>query len=183
LTDTADCSEGQSGPLWFLGGTFAVVETSPGVILGQANRTCAVPVGKALFFPIVNAECSTVEGNGTTEQELRECAETLGNLIIPESLEATIDGVPLKGLRRYRVQSPLFRFGPLPANNLLEFLGVPAPAGTTSPAVSDGVHLLLHPLSPGRHTIRYYGELDLSDFGNPGDKFIQDITYHLMVKR
>src|SRR5262249_56510522 len=34
---------GQSGPVWFLAGTFG----------GKATRTCSVPAGKALFFPVV----------------------------------------------------------------------------------------------------------------------------------
>jgi len=52
LYDTADCSAGQSGPVWFLGGTFTTIEQSPGVVVGIANRTCTVPADKALFFPI-----------------------------------------------------------------------------------------------------------------------------------
>ena len=36
---------------------------------------------------------------------------------------AVIDGVPVNNLDAYRVESPLFEFGPLPEDNLL---GVPA---------------------------------------------------------
>src|SRR5215831_19135202 len=39
LFGTADCSVGQSGPVWFLGGS---PSPRPG---------CTVPAGKALFFP------------------------------------------------------------------------------------------------------------------------------------
>ncbi|MCA1706817.1 MAG: hypothetical protein LC808_27575 [Actinobacteria bacterium] len=42
----ANCGIGQSGRVWFLAGTFGG---------GPATRVCTVPVGKALFFPIVNA--------------------------------------------------------------------------------------------------------------------------------
>src|SRR4051794_39140841 len=31
-----DCSAGQSGPVWFIGGTFTTTPVSPGVTLGQA---------------------------------------------------------------------------------------------------------------------------------------------------
>src|SRR6266480_3671629 len=73
LYDTADCSAGQSGPVWFLGGTFTTIQSSPNpaIIRGIATRDCTVPNGKFLFFPLLNVECSTIEGNGTTEQELR----------------------------------------------------------------------------------------------------------------
>ncbi len=177
IFDTADCSEGQSGHVWFLGGTTSSTEIAPGVILGEATRDCTVPAGTALFFPIVNVECSTVEGNGTTEAELRACANSFADLIV--DLAAELDGWSLHNLSSYRVESPLFTFGPLPDNNVLEFFGVNAPEGTTSPSVSDGVHLLLAPLSVGDHTLHFTGTLDLSSIGGP--TIIQDITYHLSV--
>src|SRR5437899_9663320 len=46
--DTADCSAGQSGPVWFLAGA-AITSAS-------VTRNCTVPAGKALFFPILTVE-------------------------------------------------------------------------------------------------------------------------------
>src|SRR4030081_3634226 len=48
LLDTtgAKCAVGQGGPVWFLAGTFGS---------GSVSRSCTVPAGKALFFPVVNA--------------------------------------------------------------------------------------------------------------------------------
>jgi len=175
LTDTADCSAGQSGPVWFLGGTFAATPTGPNTVVGTANRVCTVPAGKALFFPIVDVECSEVEGNGTTDAELRPCAKFLADHIT--NLQATVDGVSIQNLPNYRVQSPLFQFGPLPENNLLG-----APAGTISPSVSDGVFLMLAPLSAGTHTIHFAGELVFTQAQDGFDfTFTLDITYHLTV--
>ena len=51
-----DCSHGangQVGPVWFLTG---VINVS-----GMAERDCTVPVGKALLFPLINTECSTLD--------------------------------------------------------------------------------------------------------------------------
>ena len=59
----------QSGPVWFLGGTFTGDNTV---------REITVPAGKALFFPVMDAECSTIEGDpfhGGNEAELRACAK------------------------------------------------------------------------------------------------------------
>src|SRR5882724_9815303 len=42
-----DVTEGQSGQVWFLAGSFG------------AARTCTVPPGKALFFALLNSECSS----------------------------------------------------------------------------------------------------------------------------
>jgi hypothetical protein len=45
-TTGANCAQEQAGPVWFLAGTFG----------GSAvTRSCTVPAGKALFFPILNS--------------------------------------------------------------------------------------------------------------------------------
>lgn len=174
LFDTADVSAGQSGQVWFLGGTFSSIEIGPGVILGEATRDVTIPSSKALFFPVIDVECSTIEGNGESEGELRDCAKFLADFILPDSLFCTIDGRSVKQLANFRVQSPLFEFGPLPNNNLLG-----APEGSTSPSVSDGIFLMLAPLSVGSHTLHFGGVVDLTEIGGP--IFIQDITYHITV--
>jgi hypothetical protein len=181
LFDTADCSEGQSGKVWFLGGTFASTEAVPGVIVGQVTRECTIPAGTSLFFPLVDVECSTIELNGDTEGELRDCANLFADLIDPDSLFLTIDGKVVKNLADYRVESPLFTFGPLPDNNILQSFGYDAPEGSTSPSVSDGVFVMLKPLSVGEHTIHFGGVVDLSSIGGP--TFVQDITYVITVAK
>ena len=155
------------GPIWFLGGSFAAVPSGDGGYLATADRTGTVPDDKALFFPILDAEASVAEGNGTTYAQLRDAA--ISEIAPATGLACEIDGKPVQHLEHYRFQSPLFVWGPLPADNLLGFA-----AGTVSPAVSDGYFLLLYPLSPGKHTIHFTG-------GVPG--FTLDITYHLTVER
>lgn len=183
LFDTADCNTGQSGPVWFLGGTSEQ---------GPRTRTCTVPAGTALFFPLITPECSDLEGNGTTDAKLRACAMAGGNLILtdPRHLYATLDGEELRKLKQHRVQSPLFEFGPLPQKNYIQFFGCSGPEtcpepsktpGITGISVSDGIWLMLKPLSPGRHTLHFHAELDLSGFGAPN--FVEDITYYLTVRR
>ena len=180
LLDTANASAGQTGSVWFLGGTFAAVETTPGVIVGQANRNIVIPTGKSVFFPLVSVEFSTIEGNGATENELRSQANFFANFIAPGSLFLIIDGKPVTNLHRQRVASPLFQFGPLPQDNILQLFGYAAPAGATSPSVSDGYFAMLKPLSRGVHTLHFGGSLDLSSIGGP--LFTQDIRYTITVK-
>jgi hypothetical protein len=179
LFDTADCSEGQSGPVWYLGGTFTAQPdpNDPTVIIGEAVRECTVPTSRALFFPIVNAECNTIENEGATEGDLRGCANFLGDHI--QNLQVTVDGEELRHLGLYRAESPFYSFGPLPDNNVL---GV-AP-GTTANSVADGFFVMLAPLSKGEHEVHFSGaaiftvEDDGFDFA-----FILDIAYHLTVER
>jgi len=176
LTDTADCSAGQSGPVWFLGGWFSQNPDPNAVsVAATVDRACTVPAGTALFFPIIDAEGSTAEGNGTTEADLRAFARFVMDHAV--GLSATIDGEAVADLGRLRAESPLFDFGPLPAGNLLGL-----PPGTTSPAVSDGVFLLLAPPTVGPHTVRFSGAIVFTQAQDGFDfSFALDITYHLTV--
>ena len=161
-TGCANGANGQSGPVWFLTG---VINVS-----GTAVRTCTVPPGKAIFFPVLNSECSTIEAPpwyGSNEAELCGCATTWQNATA--GLACEIDGVPVENLDQYRVQSPMFEFT-VPDNNIL---GVPAGSGNS---VSDGVFLMVPPMSVGEHTIHFKGTLTTWDF-------TLDITYYLTVGR
>ena len=170
----ANGAHGQFGPVWFLTG---IINSS-----GTAERNCTVPAGKALFFPIVNVEDATLE-SGLTGEALREFPTYVVGLVT--DLEAEIDGVPLEDLYEYRAVSPLFVYGPLPENNVLQFFGIDAPAGSTSAglptvvpvpsAAGDGYYLMLAPLPVGQHTIHFRGT-----FGAPFN-FTLDITYYLTV--
>lgn len=176
LKDSADCGAGQSGKVFFLGGTFTAVPGSgPNEVIGTAVRDCTIPVGQAIFFPILNGECSTLEGNGTTEAELAACAEFLADHV--EDMVVTLDGRPLKNLEGYRAQSPLFEFGPLPNPNIFGLT-----PGATSPAVADGYYILLAPLSAGDHTIHFSGKAVFTAAEDGFDlTFILDINYNLRV--
>ncbi|MGE0826167.1 MAG: hypothetical protein AB7G75_17055 [Candidatus Binatia bacterium] len=171
----ANGANGQFGPVWFLTG---VINES-----GTAVRNCTVPVGKAFFFPIINAEDATLE-SGLTGEDLREFPTFAMSLVT--KIAAEIDGVPVENLYDYRAVSPLFVYGPLPDNNVLAYFGFDAPAGSTNAgappnntftpsAAADGYYLMLAPLSAGQHTIHFTGT-----FGDPVN-FTLDITYNLTV--
>lgn len=162
LLDLGGCEVGQSGPVWFLGGAFTGTATT---------RECTAPSGKAIFFPILNAECSTVEAPpfyGGNEEELRSCAIAFMDYTDFGSLRASVDGQEIANLNGYRFTSPMFDFT-LPADNLMGL-----PAGTAGSSVSDGVWLMLTPLSAGRHTIHFEGSI-------PAFAFTLDVTYQLTV--
>jgi hypothetical protein len=173
LFGTADCGAGQTDHVWFLPGA-AVSGPTP-------RQDCTIPPGTALFVSIINAECSNLEGSGTTEGQLRSCADSIGSLIDPKTLSASLDGQALIDLSRYLVQSPLFFFGPLPNNNLITYFcvnqgeGCPAaPAGSRGYSVGTGVYLMFHPLSVGSHLLHFHGEI-------PAANFVVDTTYRLTV--
>jgi hypothetical protein len=180
-TNAADCAQGQKGHVWFLGGFFAPVGVPTE---GTVNRTCDVPTGTQLFFPIFNVECSTVEGNPPPGDSLTDCAKTLTDQgLNGGTLEASIDGVPVKNLSKYRVASGELTFD-LPENNIDYFCSdgnggfQQCPAGK-SKAAEDGVYLLLAPLPPGEHTISFGGSF-FPD-GQGGFFFVEDINYTINV--
>jgi hypothetical protein len=173
----AKCGRKQSGPVFFLVGTFASTIAPSGDVNGIANRArCVVPDDRILFFPVLNTECSTAEGNGTTDGALRDCATD--SVDQATHLAVEVDGRPVPGLAdvkttRLRAQSPLFTFH-LPADNIL---GLRGPRSSRS--VSDGVYVMLKPLAVGRHTIHIHGQAPIS----ATKKFTLDVTYRPLVVR
>ena len=119
---------------WNLGGTVAP--------FGPAGvPSCTVKPGTKIFEIASSFECSTIEGNGTTEAELRTCAEHMDAQTAPS---VTVDGhaVSVK-----EVETGLMNIV-LPPDNIFGL-----PAGTSGLSVGHGWIALLHPLTPGTHTI------------------------------
>jgi len=175
LFNNPDCSVGQFGPVWFLGGSF---------VSNTAVRSCTVPAGKLIYFPILNTEDSSLEESfnngcedptfGGTIAGLRKCADGGMNGV---SVSAEIDSVSVPHLaERSRTQSPAFGFT-LPDENLLKITtGNPYLAGSYFPSAGDGYYLMLPPLRPGNHVIHFHG-------AGAGGSFTLDITYHLTVAK
>jgi hypothetical protein len=181
--DTAGCSAGQSGPVWFLGGII-VPNSTLGYTAVAPPRTCTVPAGVSLFIPLMNTECSSMPNDAfgdASEAGLRSCAEFFANMINRNTLSVTVDGVQISGsaLAQYRAESPLFQFGPLPQGNPFDLIEAPT-QGDVATSVSDGYYVMLRPLSAGKHVVHFYGEVDMPDGSLI---FAQDITYHLIVGR
>jgi len=185
LFDTADCSNRQSGHVWFLGGKFCAATSqigcsSPGTV--TAERSCTIGPETALFFPILNGEDSYVEElAGTSEQTLRTNIKSWTDPSPNFMITASVDGWPLHPVRICTSgtfcspeQSPLFFFRLPHHDNLMAAIGETwVPDGALSAGVSDGYYVLLPPLPVGHHTIFFYGR-------NGG--FSLDITYHITVR-
>jgi hypothetical protein len=158
-----DCAVGQpTKDVWFL------VQTTS----GPGERTCVIPAGRAILLPVAINECSTAEAPSlTTESALRACAIS-GNEV--NSIVAIVDGVELKNLEKYRVQSPLFTLT-FPENN-----NNGVPAGPTQ-SVSDAYMTFLKPLTPGTHTL-HFSQVTLDNPTTGTKSFAYSIVYHLIVK-
>jgi len=155
LFTDGDCSVGQSGPVWFLGGAFIAPWTRV--------RHCDIPAGKALFFPVWDWEDSAMEeglaenpGNPTDQQIATLRSNVFGwlNQYLNPNMTCWIDQKPIRNfLRDFRIQSTVFGIT-LPDNNLWSRVyGITFPAGTYFPAVDDGWDVMLAPLPPGDHVV------------------------------
>lgn len=166
-----NCAVGQSGHVWFLVGT-----ATPDPVV----RTCRVPTGTALFFPVVNT-LSAVPEDGATAAAVRAASVAIVDEAAtdPARLYVTVDGEPVADVAARRVTTPVFAFtGATP--NVYSQIGCVAHAphcyeGLRSTAVADGYYVLLPPLPKGEHTLRIHGEFPA--FNN----FVADATYHLIV--
>jgi hypothetical protein len=138
-TPSAQNSFGTGGDAfacWNLGGTVAPFSPSPSGV-----PSCTVKPGTRIFVAASSFECSTFEGNGTTEAELQACAEQNDAQTAPT---VTVDGRPVPVTE---AETGLLHIV-LPADNI--FL---LPAGATGLSFGHGWVSLLNPLTPGTHTI------------------------------
>jgi hypothetical protein len=176
------CGESQSGNVFYLTGT---ADSTP------ATRTCEIPEGKTVFFPLLNTicyPCPEVEGCGTTksESELKDCV-TMPTL---STLEASIDGVAVPNLDQYLATSAQFTFKAPATDSEYECTGPVAmntcgiPEGDRY-GMSGGYWLAVDSLAKGKHTIKYKAVLPgtpATDGGAPGDDFVQDVSYDITIK-
>jgi hypothetical protein len=102
---------------------------------------CTVAPGTRIFIVGFSVECSSFEGNGTTDAELRKCARD-GDL--PAAPVITVDDRPVTVVE---VETPLLHIT-LPADNVFGL-----PAGTRGVSVGHGWVVLQHPLRPGAHEV------------------------------
>ena len=137
-----------------------------GTLGGNASRSCRVPAGTRLLVPLVNGECSSAEGNGTTAAALLACAR--GQTDAVSSLNASVDGQRIRGLRAFRFASPLFAID-LPAGDVF------GKGPVATPSVADGFWLILEPLPAGRHVVRFGGAVAAANFS-------VQTTYRLQVR-
>jgi hypothetical protein len=117
-----------------LGGTVAPFDD-------VAVESCPVKPGTQIFVAANSVECSTFEGNGTTDAELRTCARN-GDVQVAPTVAVDGKSVPVT-----EAETPLLNIV-LPADNIFGL-----PAGTQGLSVGHGWVTLSQPLTPGTHTI------------------------------
>ncbi|GKT10766.1 hypothetical protein [Desulforhabdus sp. TSK] len=156
--DGRACSEHQIGDVWFLAGTW----------VGDVTRTCTIPAGKSLFFPLINNAYFAFLGD-PPEQRTEEYARDQARCTQDATISVLIDGLEVRTPTAYFTgvsgsQSPLFNVqmplgiaqgGP---GNIFESLGYKIkqiPEWFLSPSAEQGYYLFFDPLPAGSHTIAW----------------------------
>ncbi len=155
---------GQSGPVWFLGGTAG----------DSATRSFTMPAGKAIFLPVHQwifgatvFDCEpSVPGVPCVAKTLKQAAADATKAVA--LMDVSIDGQAISDVKDYRVKSPESFSVTVPDDNISGL-----PAGTYSPQVADGYYMLLAPLEVGYHTISLHV---VSSFG-----FEYSVSYDITV--
>lgn len=148
----ARCASRQSGEVFFLAGSFGTRRTV---------RTCTVPRGQHLFFPLINVLAPPSDsGAGDCLQAMRTAA---GRTAQPAALLLAVDGQRFEALETHR-QATIGCFD-LGALNI--------PPVRLWPAAANGFYAMLRPLPPGRHTVEFGGALP---------DMLQAVTYTLIVE-
>ncbi|MDQ6668827.1 MAG: hypothetical protein M3Y53_11475 [Thermoproteota archaeon] len=145
---------------------------------GSAERTCVIPSGKAILFPVFNGKCTYKDSAASkSPSDLRSCA--LKSNAGVTTLSATVDGVNMQSVDKYRATSDLFNVT-LTKNNIN---GV-APGPTQG--VSDGWWFILYPLNVDNHTVHFVGTLGsptvIPTLTSTNPRFATEVTYHLTIK-
>lgn len=145
--DGSLCAEGQQGPVWFLAGTYGTARTV---------RTCRVPAGKTLFFPLINT--ITYEPDDADESCTSLKRRVAELTPAPDALLLDVNGKRFNGLAAHR-QATRRCFHIADDDDTL--------------AAGNGFYVALGPLKKGRYTLNFGGILpDLS----------QAVTYTLDVE-
>ena len=153
----ANCGAGQTGDVWFLAGSFK---------MGKVRRTCEVPAGKALFFPILQ--------KGDRSRSCEEARRGAGLTSLSAlDIWAELDGVLVSFPKRYRVTT----------QDCFDVYAKVSPMlgqHEAFPSASDGYWLLVAPLSTGRHVLKFGGRYNglVPDTTRPE----QDVEYELKVQ-
>jgi hypothetical protein len=170
LTDTTGqhCAQRQVDEVWFLAGS-----RSPNPVI----RTCELPAGKSLFFPLINNFYGAFL-NDPPETRTEEFVRAAGSCTEPAQISVSIDDFTVPKPTRFFTgpsgsQSPFFNVQ-LPPGNLFGVDDTVVPELVLSPSAEQGYYLFVRPLRPGTHTIRW-----IASGCTPENS--QDITYRLTV--
>jgi hypothetical protein len=146
------CASRQSGPVWFLAGTYGTKRTV---------RTCRVPRGKYLYFPLINyvvmPSNARVAGCTAIMSEAARMTEHVSYLLLE------IDGVRYPDLQGHRQAT----------RGCFDMGALARPRIRVYPSAASGYYVMIKPLPPGQHILH---------FGGASPDMAQGVTYTIIVE-
>lgn len=162
-TSGVHCDIGQRGSVWFLAGGFGS---------SKIKRSCVIPEGRYLFFPVINmAYWPSQENNGFTCEQAKSNAAVNNETAIDLFVE--LDGVAVKDPKTFRVSTEK-------CFDIFDWMPTAIKPFNAYPSASDGYWILLNPLKSGKHTIKFGGRYNNSS--SAYGRNLQDIEYEITVK-
>jgi hypothetical protein len=136
------------------------------------TRTCTIPEGKDLFFPLVNFAYFAFPDDPADQRTVAFVRSQVAATNVRNStdLSVSVDNKPLPA-RSIRFEDSAIFSVTVPADGLFG-----QPAGTVDfPCAQAGYYSYVKALRPGKHTVHFTGRA-------PGRTLV-DVTYHLTVAR
>lgn len=161
-TTGENCHIRQKGDVWYLAGGYGS---------SVIRRTCEIPEGKYIFFPIINMVYYPRQ-IGSLSCEDAKAAAALNNdeLLI---IDVELDDLKSSNPAHLRLSSD-------ECFNLLGLIPKELEPPRIYPAATDGYWAMLKPLSKGTHTLKFQAKYDREE--GAYSKMVQDIEYVLIVK-
>jgi hypothetical protein len=148
LDSSGECASVNQPPsqVWFLGGKLGDQN------LRMPNRSCVVPVGRAILIPVINCEANSLEyPQLETYQDLRQHVRNDEDTIAKK--ECFVNGVSIP-VQRVESEPAIFEIT-LPENNIIDVHG-----GVSTVASGDGYWVFLKPLPRGKYSISFSGSCE-----------------------
>ena len=157
------CAVNQAGPVWFLAG---------GYNDSLIRRKCAIPVGKYIFFPIINMLYypASAQDKPSCEAVKKNAAMNNNHLI---SFKVNIDG-------KVFVNPAFFRQSSEKCFNLYVRVPHSDKYPPVYPSATDGYWMMLKPLAKGKHKIAFRAEYNNHESSD--GLMVQDIAYDINVE-
>jgi hypothetical protein len=149
---------------------------------GPRNRVCDVPHGKGLLIPIVSVIVSDKERPGASDRDLHQLVDqdqkyTDDPFVELDDIRFDLTGFDPVHTDVFEVNYP---------NNAIwdDHTHPPYPISPgRSKAVAGGHYLLTAPLTPGRHTVRFGGKVEVPDKEDCIERFYdENVEYTLNVQ-
>ncbi len=143
---------------------------------GSSERTCKVPVGKALFIPVMQVEFSDKESPGSSDAQLAEAAKNDQDSVNSLYLKIGDKEFSYENLTKYRTRTDAFDVV-FPNNGIFGIV-----EGGISKAVADGFYIITEPLQRGNYTVHYKSSLICNGPECTEANFAQDINYNIIAQ-